>query len=420
MTLALKGIRVLDLTDAISGPFTTMMLGNCGAEVIRVESLRHLGFREGGGGPEKNTGIPQGPEDSIDFTKVDMGLLINPNFSRYNLDKLSVALNLTKSEGRDLFRKLLKMSDVVVDNLSYGVMQKWGFDYPTLQQIKNDIIVVSIPSLGKGPHEQWTTWGMNLLSFTGFAYSWGHPETPMEERAANNTYGDYIAGMKTASTILAALYYRARTGEGQYIEVAQAEATASVLGPSFLDYFINNRISPPRGNRHPRFAPYNCYPCKGNDRWCVLAVSNEEEWQQFCKALDSPKWAEDSKFRKMESRLKNIDELDDNIGKWTRLHTPHQVMKILQSFGVAAGAVQNSEDLFYDLQLRTRGHLFTLDVGQQENITFDGPPLRLSVGQKPQPDGAPILGEHNDYVYHQLLGLTQGEIKRLIKDKVIF
>lgn len=420
MTLALKGIRVLDLTDAISGPFSTMMLASCGAEVIRVESFRHLGFREGGGGAEKNSGIPQGPEDSIDFAKIDMKLLLNANFSRFNLDKLSVALNLTKPEGRDLFKKLLKVSDVVVDNLSFGVMQRWGLDYDTLQQIKSDIIVVSIPSLGKGPHEQWTTWGMNLLSFTGFAHSWGHPETPMEERAANNTYGDYIAGMKAASTILAALYHRANTGQGQYIEVSQAEATASVLGPSFLDYFINNRISPPQGNRHPRFAPYNCYPCKGDDRWCVIAVSSEGEWEQFCSALAFPKWAGDSKFRDVENRLKNIDELDENIEAWTRQHTPHQVMKILQSFGIAAGAVQNSEDLYYDLQLRARGHMFKVDVGQQGNITLDGPPLRLAAGQKPQPERAPLLGEHNDYVYHQLLGLTQDEVKRLIKNKVIF
>src|SRR3990172_6572961 len=257
MTLALKGIRVLDITDAISGPFCTMLMASCGAEVIRVESRRHLGFRTGAA-PGRSGGV-QVPEDQIDFSKMDMTTLVGTNFHRYNRDKLSVAMNLTKPEARDIFKKLVSLSDVVVDNLSFGVVQKWGLDYAALKQHRNDIIVASMPSLGKGPHEQWTTWGMNLLSFTGFAYSWGHPDTPVEERVASNTYPDYIAGMKTAVAILAALYHRARTGEGQYVEVAQAEATASLLGVSYLDYLVNNRVSSPQGNRHPQFAPYNCY-----------------------------------------------------------------------------------------------------------------------------------------------------------------
>ncbi|MEE8413172.1 MAG: CoA transferase [Dehalococcoidales bacterium] len=419
MKLAAQGIRILDLTDAVSGPFATMMLASIGAEVIRVESRRHLGFRGGPGGPGGSGSIPQGP-DGIDFSKVDMSLLVSPNFTRYNLDKLSVALNLTKPEGRDLFNKLIQVSDVVVDNLSFGVLQKWGLDYQALEKIKEDIIVVTMPSLGKGLYEQWTTWGMNLLSFTGFAYNWGHPETPVEERAASNTYGDYIAGMKTASTILAALYHRGKTGEGQYIEISQTEATASLLGVSFLDYFVNNRVTSPKGNRHSQFAPYNCYRCKGDDRWCVIAVFNQDEWQRFCSVLGSPDWAKEPEFHSMETRLKNVGMLDKNIETWTQLRTPNQVMKILQAAGIAAGAVQNSEDLYFDLQLRARGHMLELDTGPHGTITFDGPPLHLSSGQKTGSDGAPILGEHNDYVYKQLLGLSPEEIERLTENQVIF
>jgi benzylsuccinate CoA-transferase BbsF subunit len=413
MALALQGIRVLDITDAVAGPFSTLLLASCGAEVIRVESRRHLGFRAG-------PGSPQGPEEHIDWSKVDMSQLVGTNFARFNLNKLSVALNLTVPDARDVFKKLVRVSDVVVDNLSFGVVPKWGLDYETLRQVKKDIIVVSMPSLGKGPHEEWTTWGMNLLSFTGFAYSWGHPDTPVEERAASNYYGDYIAGMKTAAAVLAALYHRAKTGEGQYVEVAQAEVSASLLGVSYLDYFVNKRVSPPRGNRHPQFAPYNSYRCKGDDRWCVIAIFNEAEWQQLRKALDSPKWAEDPKFQSMESRLKNVAELDKNIETWTKQYTPHQVMKILQSSGVAAGAVQNGEDLYFDLQLRARGHMLEVDSGRLGQVTFDGPPVHLSDGQRTQTKGAPILGEHNDYVYKQLLGLSQTEIDKLTESKVIF
>ena len=420
MTLALQGIRVLDITDAVAGPFCTMLLADCGAEVIRIESRRHLGFRGGIAPVRGSEGIPQVPEDEIDFSKVDMSQVMSTNFTRFSLNKLSAALNLTKPEARDLFKKLVKVSDVIVDNLSFGVMQKYGLEYDTLRQIRNNIIVVSMPSFGKGPYEQWTTWGMNLLSFTGFAYSWGHPETSMEERAASNYYGDYVAGIKTAATILAALYHRAKTGEGQYIEVSQAEATASLLGTSYLDYFVNNRVAPARGNRHPQFAPYNSYRCKGEDRWCVIAVFNEGEWQQLCSALGSPNWAQDPKFQNMETRLKNVDELDKNIETWTKQYTPHQVMRMLQSFGVAAGAVQNGEDLYFDLQLRARGHMVDVDAGRQGHITYDGPPIRLSAGQRTQTERAPILGEHNDYVYKQLLGLSSAEIDRLTEDKVIF
>lgn len=418
MTLALQGIRVLDITDAVAGPFATMLLAFLGAEVIRVESRRHLGFREGPAAPRRATAGSAGPLVPPEQKAVDS--LMSPNFVRFSLDKLSVALNLAKPEGRDIFKKLVRVSDVVVDNFSFGVMQQWGLDYRTLSQIKNDIIVVSMPSLGKGPHERWTTWGMNLLSFTGFAYSWGHPETPMEERSASNYYGDYTAGTKTTSAIIAALYHRAKTGEGQYIEVSQTDATVSLLGPLYLDFFINKRVSPPLGNRHPCFAPYNAYPCKGEDRWCVIAVFNEDEWQQFCSAIGSPDWTQDPRFQSTEARLQNVNELDENIRKWTRQYTPHQVMRILQSAGVAAGAVQNNEDLFFDLQLRSRGHMVEIDTGQNGIITFDGPPLHLSAGQKTRTDCAPRLGEHNDYVYKQLLGLNQQEIAELVQNQVIW
>jgi benzylsuccinate CoA-transferase BbsF subunit len=421
MVLALEGIRVLDLTDAVAGPFATMLLADCGAEVIRVESRRHLGFRGDAVGQVRGSeDSPRVPEDQIDYSKIDVSRLMSTNFTRFALNKLSVALNLTKPEAIEIFNRLVRVSDVIVDNLTFGVMQKWGLVYDTLKQIKSDIIVVSMPSFGEGPYEYWTTWGMNLLSFTGFAYYWGYPETPVEERAASNYFGDYVAGIETSSAILAALYHRAKTGEGQYIEVSQTEVTASLLGTSYLDYLVNNRVVPPRGNCHPQFAPYNSYRCKGDDRWCVIAVFDEGEWQKLCGVLGSPGWTRDPKFQDMETRLKNAHELDKNIETWTRQYTPHQVMRMLQSVGVSAGAVQNAEDLYFDLQLRTRGHMVDVDAGRQGHITFDGPPIRLNAGQKTQTERAPMLGEHNDYVYRQLLGLSPEEIKRLTENGVIF
>jgi crotonobetainyl-CoA:carnitine CoA-transferase CaiB-like acyl-CoA transferase len=413
MTLALEGIRVLDFTDGVSGPFCTMLLAGCGAEVIRIESMRHLGFRGNASGVS-----PMGGART--FADVDVNQLITPNFARYHLDKLSVTLNLTEPEGREILMRLVGVSDVVVDNLSFGLMKGWGLDYERLSQVKKDIIVASLPALGEGPHEQWTTWGMNLLAFTGFANSWGHPDTPMEQRATSNTYADYVAGTMAAASILAALYHRGNTGEGQSIELSQTDSTLALLGMVYLDYFINHRAPRPWGNRHPQFAPHNCYRCKGDDRWCAIAISSEDEWRKLCAVLGKPDMVRDPRFATMEDRVRNVDELDAGIETWTSQRTPHQVMKLMQTGGVPAGAVQNSEDLYRDIQLRSLGYMTEVKVGNRGEMTFDGPPVFLSDGQKDGTDGAPLLGAHNDYVYHELLGLTSKEISRLIDEKVIY
>ena len=421
MGLALEGIRIVDLTDSIIGPFTTMLLAGCGAEVIKIESRLRLGFRKvGPWGPEGNEPIPQAPEKTVDYSKVDLDVVLSPTFAQLNPNKLSIAMNLDKAEGRELLKRLVKISDVVIDNLRFGIIERWGLEYPVLKQVKDDIIVASLQGMGRGPYQGWTTWAMNLMSFTGFAYGWGHAETAMTERVAARYYGDYIAGGKAAAAIAAALFHRALTGEGQYIELSQVEAAMSVLGPAYLDYFVNNRVTPPRGNRHPQYAPYNCYPCKDENSWCVIAVRSNEEWQQLCRAFDNPSWMLEPKFSTMQSRLENVDELDQNIENWTRQHTPHQVMRMLQYFGVAAGAVQNGEDLFYDIQLRERGFMTEQELPRLGSLTFTKAPLKLATGEASYSERAPQLGEHNDYIYRELLGLQPEEIKRLEEAEVIF
>ena len=187
-----------------------------------------------------------------------------------------------------------------------------------------------------------------------------------------------------------------------------------------MDCFINHRNMLPRANRHPQFAPYNCYRCRGDDAWCVIAVCNEDEWKYLRDALDRPAWAMDPKFKDMESRLKNVEELDRNIEGWTVHRTPHQVMRTLQSFGVAAGAVQNSEHLYYDLQFRASGFMVEQDLPYFGKITYPGIPLHFSETPIVSPQRAPALGEHNDYVYQDLLGVSQEEIRKLAEEEVIF
>jgi benzylsuccinate CoA-transferase BbsF subunit len=414
MALAAEGIRILDFTDGVSGPFCAMLLAGCGAEVIRIESMRHLGFRG------DNSGSSPLIKSTSTLATVDVSQLITPNFARYHLDKLSITLNLMKPEAAPILKKLVSISDVVVDNLSFGVMKAWGLDYEGLREMKEDIVVTSLPALGEGPHEKWTTWGMNLLSFTGFANSWGHPDTPMEQRASSNTYADYVAGTLAAASILAALYHRGKTGEGQFIELSQTDSTLALLGLVYLDHFINHRAPRPLGNRHPQFAPHNCYRCKGDDRWCAIATSDEDEWRRLCSVLGRPDWVLDPRFATMQDRLRNVEYLDAGIEAWTTQRTPHQVMKLMQTAGVPAGAVQNSEDMYHDIQLRSLGYMTEVKVGNRGEMTFDGPPVFLSEGQKAGTNGAPLLGAHNEYVYRQLLGLSEGQVEQLIRDKVIY
>ena len=411
MTMPLENVRIVDFTDQIAGAYTTMLLAACGAQVIRVESQLGRGFRKAGPFGYRGNGVV--PKELREMP-------ISPTFGELNRGKSSIALNMSNPQGIDLAKQLIKISDVVIDNFRFGVMEKWGLDYPNLQKIKKDIIFITLKAMGaSGPYREWRVWGPNLMSFTGFAYAWGHPDVT-EVVGVQEPYVDYLVSSHAASVILSALLYWAKSGKGQYIDISQSEVGASLLGTIYLDYFVNSRNTHPRGNRHPQYAPYNCYRCRGDDRWCVIAIFNEDDWQNFCDALYHPSWTADIKFKDMESRLKYSEELDKHIEEWTRQYTPHQVMRILQGFGIAAGAVQNGEDLYGDIQLRASNFMEKHELPRVGKITYPGIAIRFSETPIPKLDTAPSLGEQNRYVYHDLLGLSSGKINTLVREGIIF
>jgi crotonobetainyl-CoA:carnitine CoA-transferase CaiB-like acyl-CoA transferase len=286
--------------------------------------------------------------------------------------------------------------------------------------MKDDIIAVSLQALGRGPYEAWATWAMNVMSYAGFTQGWGYGDSPMEERTGSGYHSDYIGAMTAAALIMGALFYRARTGKGQCIESSQAEVAASAIGPMYLDYLVNGRLTPPAGNRHPEFAPYNCYRCKDVNTWCVIAVRDDDEWEKLCTAVDEPSWLKDARFVDMPSRLKHVEELDRGIEKWTMARTPHQVMGIMQYYGVPAGAVQNSEDVFRDIQLRAGGFMVDYELPRLGPITFGGTPALFPSRPAAPHHLAPWLGQHNDYVFGKLLGLDEDERKKLEEKRVIY
>ena len=393
--LPLKGIRIVDFTRVWAGPFCTRYLADLGAEVIKIETSKFL-----------DTGR----------------VTAEPNvmFPELNRSKLGITLNFQDAEGLELVQNLIAVSDVVIANFAASVMERRGLGYEKLKQIKPDIIMMSMPGYGDtGPYADYVAYGMSLMAYSGLSYLWGYPDSPYESHPKVH-YSDFISAGTAATALLAALEYRSHSGRGQYIELAQSEALASTMGVPLMDYLANGRAWKPSGNRNLNAAPHNCYPCRGDDQWCAIACFDDDQWNGLRRALDDPSWAADPKFATLESRLKHQDELDEFIGQWTSGYTAHQVMRMLQREGVPAGAVQSAEQIYHDHHLRSRNFIAEIEhsahFGRMEH-----PGLTVNLSSTPGRivKGVPDLGEHNSYVYTELLGNSPQEVARMVRDKVI-
>jgi crotonobetainyl-CoA:carnitine CoA-transferase CaiB-like acyl-CoA transferase len=389
--LPLAGIRILDFSRVWAGPYGTRYLADFGAEVIKVESGQ----------------FPDGRRPDL------------PDFAEINRNKRSITLNFQTPEGLELSKRLVAVSDVVVENFSPRVMAKYGLDYPRLQEVKPDLIMVSMPGFGhSGPHGAFASYGGPLMAYTGMALLWGYDDSPPDAHC-KLAYPDYIAAGTCALAILTALHHRARTGAGQFLEIAQVEATAAAIEPAFLDYFANGTVAAARGNRDPNRAPQGCYPCLGHDAWCVVSCHTDAQWHALAQIIGGPDLMQDVRFASLSQRWQQHDVLDALISAWTQAHTPHQVMHLLQAVGVPAGAVQTGEDLWRDPHLRARDYMLTLTHADAGRAEHPGLPVRLhgTPGQIRRPAGR--LGEANEAVFCELLGLSASEFTRLVQAGVI-
>ncbi len=394
--LPFAGVRVVDLTHGLAGPFGTQLFAFLGADVIKVEShTRPDRFRTSATG-----GSPEALESSRGFAEA-------------NRNKRSLSLNLKTAEGRAVVRRLLAISDVLVENYSLGVLERWGLDYESVRRDAPHLIMVSMQGMGRrGPYKHWVTWGASLLAFTGVDWMWGYPDQdrPVGSQIA---HPDYVAGVLAALGAAAALVRRRRSGAGQYVELPQVLGAASLLPATFLEYFVNGRLPARQGNQNPWYAPYGVYPCAGEDRWCAIAVTTEEEWRGLVRALGDPPWAADPRFADMPSRALHRDALDRHLAEWTRERTPHDVMETLQRHGAPAGAVQNGQDLFNDAHLRARGVLVEVEHPRMPTLTFPNTPVRLDGKPASRQRHAPLLGEHTVAVLQEVLGMERDEIAAL-------
>jgi len=397
----LQGLKIADFSWVIVGPTIAAELAAFGAEVIHVECHRF-----------PDTGRTIGPYKDNKPTIDGSAWYAIRNYNKYG-----ISLDMGKPKGQEIARKLIQWADIACESMTPGNMAKWGLDYESCKKFKPDIIYFSTCQFGqKGPYSRFAGYGQLGAAYAGFSYVTGQPgKTPPQ---LYNNYPDFISPPYMMATILAALLRRRRTGQGMYLDGAQVEGGATFMGPAILDYVVNGRIAGRIGNRDPYMAPHGVYPCRGNDRWLAIAVSDEKEWQAFVRAIGEPDWCT-PKFSSVVARKQHEDELDSLIARWTSNYTPEQAMQLLQDAGVPAGIVAMGEDLLNDPQLKYREHYVYLQHKAIGRHAYHAPAYRLSKTPHRMWKAAPCLGEDNLYVYKEILGFSEAQVSDWMAESVI-
>ena len=350
----LQDVRVLDFSWVLAGPFTTRILADYGAEVIKIQPLL--------------------PESDDIFSR--------GYYNTWNRNKLGISLNLSKPEGLEIARKLVNISDVVVENFSPRVMENWGLDYPELKKINLKIIMLSMSVMGHhGPWRDYAGFGPTVQSFSGFTYLTSYPGQP--PLGLGYSFSDHAAGLFASLAVLTALEQRSQSGEGQYIDLSQTESMVSLLGESVTEYTLKGQEAKPSGNSSSQAAPHGIYPCRGEDRWCAITVFNDAEWEGLKRAAGNPDWMLEERFTTLTARLQNVRALDNYMRVWTGRFSAEEVMARLQAEGVPAGVVQNAADLAADPQLQSRGLFNSLDQASPLHLSI----ARLNTGEWPRHAG---------------------------------
>ena len=395
----LAGIRVLDLSQGVVGPVGGGVIADLGAQVIRIEQpVRAAAQRR------VQTQARQSAPTSIAMAA----------FNVHHHDKLHLSLDLRQPEGLEVFKRLIKASDVIFENFRPRVMSNFGLECPAMQEINPGIIHVAMPAFGyTGPYRDLISQGPGVDAISGLCDLTGYPDGPPLK--PGNYYADYMNGLLASYCILTGLFARAQTGRGQHIEAPMREAETHAIGEALLDFTLNGRVQTRQGNRHPSMAPHNVYPCSGDDRWVAIAVEDDQQWQALVKALGSPAWAQDTRFATTLGRHQHQEEIDQHLAQWTKSQDHRQVMELLQQAGVPAGAVLHPDEVLKDPQFQHRGYF--RDIPETEAKTIS---LAWQYASTPMPVLArpPEFGQDNDWVLQELLDLPADQVQ-LLKDKNI-
>ena len=403
-TLPLAGVRVADFSWVGAGPITTKFFSDLGAEVIRIESGTRVDpvrvmppFKDGVAGPDRSG-----------------------YYADRNTNKKSITIDLKKPRGQELARALIAKSDLVANNFSPGTMERFGLGYDDVRAFKPDIIYLSMSMQGaSGPHTKFIGFGLTIGALAGLQYLCG-PADRLPVGTSTN-YPDHIPNpCHGAFAALAALRHRRRTGEGQFIDLAQTEPTMALLGPALMDYTVNGRIIERQGNDEPGVAPHGVYPCRGEDRWIAIAVMNDEHWLGLGRALGSPPWTQEPRWSTSRNRFADRRAIDEHLATETARREATDLMWVLQEHRVPCGILQDGRGLLtQDAQLGHRGHWVRLSHPLMGTTVYNAPPYRFGNFDALPTRHAPLLGEHTTEVLAGLLGLSQEEIGVLQSEEVL-
>jgi benzylsuccinate CoA-transferase BbsF subunit len=393
-----EDLKIVAFSWAMVGPLTLKFFADYGATVIRVEtSTRPCVTR---------TSAPY--KDNIP------GLNRSGYFNHFSANMMSLSLNMTNPLGMSVAKDLIGWADVVMENFTPGVMDKWGLGYEALKEMNPDIIMVRQNGFGtEGPYKNLAAFGMILAAIAGIPNYIGWPDRgPLP--VGVGAYTDCISPRFASAALIAALDYRDRTGKGQLIDLAQFETAIYFLLPGLLDTAVNRREPARNGNAVSWAAPHNVYACKGRERWCTIAASDQSQWEALCRAIGAPDLATDPRYDTLQHRKDNESSLDAVVEAWTAGRTPEEVMTALQAVGVPAGIVESSKDLFEDPQLRARGLFWPMEHSEIGLFNHLGASMVLSETPAEASTPSPCMGEHNEFIITKILGKTDEEFIELL------
>jgi crotonobetainyl-CoA:carnitine CoA-transferase CaiB-like acyl-CoA transferase len=387
--LPLEGIRVLDFGQVVAGPVLGHVLADMGAEVIHVSS---------------------GARPAADLFRADYPAWIRDQGLLRN--RLSVTINMRTEEGRKLARRLAARCDVLTENFAPGVMARLGMDYPSLSALNPGLVMISMSAPGQtGPLRDLVAYGPAVNALSGFYSQVGYEDG---ELAAPISDDDHPSGIMGVLAVLSALYWRAQSGDGQYIDLAFWEGLSQFLGHSYLESQLTGRMPGPRGNSHPAMYPHDVYPCEGDDCWISIAVGSQDEWRALCGVLGRSDWAHEPHFTDAAGRRAASAEIDARIAGWTKGRRPYEAMAELQAAGVPATPVLSIPEVFTDPHDIERRTTIDVSVGSLDrHQVFNGIPWHLSRTPGSLRLAPPRPGEHNRSVFANILGLDEDEVMEL-------
>ncbi|HEX2928264.1 MAG TPA: CoA transferase [Candidatus Binatia bacterium] len=393
----LDGMRIVSFDHVLAGPYGTTILAELGADLIKVESSK------GGMDPFRFFGTGEDPN-------------VSPRFLEFNRNKRSFTVNLKHPKGQGVLHDLVAKADAVLDNYSVDVVERIGLGYKQLCAVKPDIINLRMPGLGTtGPKRYFSTVGVNITAFTGLTYLWNHVGVTNPPIGSQTVFPDYVSGVLCAIIIISGVLYRDRQKKGAFIDLAQSEATAFMIGASLMEAAASGIDPQPIGNASPSTAPHDCYPCKGEDRWCVIATENDSQWTALAKVVGSG-LDQDARFKTLGDRLKNLDALNKAISAWTRNKDAFEVRDQLQRAGVPCGVVQTGEDLVNDPQLKERGFIVAVENARLGRVVLPNFPLQFTNAKLTRRWEFPVLGRDTEAVLRDVVGYDAEKIAALKND----